>query len=57
MTNIVGVCPECKNQIDFKKFDQIKEGIIVECNTCGMTLLIKSIKGNVAELDIVDEGK
>ncbi len=55
--NITGACPECKNQIDFSRYDDVKGGIVIECDTCGMTLLVKSIGENGAELSIVDEGK
>jgi DNA-directed RNA polymerase subunit RPC12/RpoP len=51
------ICPECKNNIDLSRYTNIKEGMVIECNHCGITLLIKNIKDNVISTDIVDEGK
>ncbi len=50
-------CPECKNQIDLSRYPSIKEGMVIECNFCGITLLIKKMQGSVVETEIVDEGK
>lgn len=52
------VCPECKNTVDLSRYPNLAVGMIVECNHCGMTLLVKDIKpsGDV-ETEIVDEGK
>lgn len=56
--NLNGTCPECKNPIDFSRYPDLKVGMIVECDTCGMTLLVKAIgDAGAVELDIVDEGK
>jgi len=35
----------------------MKEGIIIECNICGITLLVRRIEGDKIETEIVDEGK
>jgi DNA-directed RNA polymerase subunit RPC12/RpoP len=51
------ICPECKNSIDISRYPNIKEGMVIECNHCGITLLIKSIKDNNIVTDIVDESK
>jgi DNA-directed RNA polymerase subunit RPC12/RpoP len=51
------ICPECKNNIDLSRYTNIKEGMVIECNHCGITLLIKNIKDNAISTDIVDEGK
>jgi DNA-directed RNA polymerase subunit RPC12/RpoP len=51
------VCPECKNNIDLRSYPNIVGGMIIECNHCGMTLLIKEVSGNSVKLEIVDEGK
>ncbi|MEK7095394.1 MAG: hypothetical protein AAB917_01925 [Patescibacteria group bacterium] len=50
-------CPECKNMLDLSKYPSIKEGMIIECNHCGITLLIKSIVDDTVSTEIVDEGK
>jgi DNA-directed RNA polymerase subunit RPC12/RpoP len=56
--NTLLVCPECKNTVDLSHYPNITPGMVVECNHCGMTLLVKEIEasGNV-KADIVDEGK
>ena len=51
------ICPECKNNIDLSRYPMMKEGIVIECNVCGITLLVKKINGEVVETEIVDEGK
>jgi DNA-directed RNA polymerase subunit RPC12/RpoP len=50
-------CPECKNNIDLAKYPSIKEGMVIECNHCGITLLVKKIEDGVISTDIIDEGK
>jgi DNA-directed RNA polymerase subunit RPC12/RpoP len=56
--NMLCVCPECKNTIDLSRYPQLTVGMVIECNHCGMTLLVKEISdtGDV-KTDIVDEGK
>ncbi len=56
--NSLCVCPECKNTIDLSRYPTITSGMIIECNHCGMTLLVKKIAtdGNI-NTEIVDEGK
>lgn len=51
------VCPECKNTVDLSRYPNISTGMVVECNHCGMTLLVKDISGNEIKTEIVDEGK
>jgi len=52
------VCPECKNTLDLSRYPNLAAGMVIECNHCGMTLLVKEIAtdGNV-KTEIVDEGK
>lgn len=50
-------CPECKNIIDLSRYPSIKEGMIIECNHCGITLLVKKIENQEVKTEIVDEGK
>ena len=51
------VCPECKDNIDLSRYPNLAPGMIVECNHCGMTLLVKEIVDGDVKTDIVDEGK
>lgn len=56
--NMQCVCPECKNTIDLSRYPNLAVGMIVECNHCGMTLLVKEIEASGAvKTEIVDEGK
>lgn len=50
-------CPECKNDIDLSRYPSVKEGMIIECNHCGITLLVKSTADEMISTEIVDEGK
>lgn len=56
--NSKSVCPECKNDIDLSRYPNLAKGMVIECNHCGMTLLVNNIAddGEVAT-EIVDEGK
>ena len=51
------ICPECKNTLDLSRYPSIAPGMVVECNHCGMTLLIKSIQDGKIQAEIVDESK
>jgi DNA-directed RNA polymerase subunit RPC12/RpoP len=51
------VCPECKNTVDLSRYPNLAPGMVIECNHCGMTLLVKEIKDGDVKTDIVDEGK
>jgi DNA-directed RNA polymerase subunit RPC12/RpoP len=51
------ICPECKNDIDLSRYPMLKEGMVIECNVCGITLLVKKIGNGNVETEIVDEGK
>jgi len=52
------VCLECKNELDLSAHSNLKQGDVVECQMCGITLQVMNIAedGNV-ETEIVDEGK
>ncbi len=50
-------CPECKNMIDLSRYPSLTEGMVIECNHCGITLLVKKIEEDVVTTEIVDEGK
>ncbi len=51
------ICPECKNSIDLGRYPRVAEGMVIECNHCGITLLAKRIDGESLTTEIVDEGK
>jgi len=51
------ICPECKNTVDLSRYPNLAPGMIVECDHCGMTLLVKAIKDGKVEAEIVDESK
>ena len=55
--NSLCVCPECKNVVDLSRYPTISPGMVIECNHCGMTLLVKEIKEGKISTEIVDEGK
>jgi DNA-directed RNA polymerase subunit RPC12/RpoP len=51
------VCPECKNTIDLSRYPNLAPAMVIECNHCGMTLLVKEIVDGDVKTEIVDEGK
>jgi len=50
-------CPECKNEITFER-EALNEGDVVECETCGITLEVTTVRddGNFDSV-IVEEEK
>jgi DNA-directed RNA polymerase subunit RPC12/RpoP len=55
--NSLCICPECKNAVDLSRYPNIAPGMVIECNHCGMTLLVKEIANGTIKTEIVDEGK
>ncbi len=55
--NSLCVCPECKNTVDLSRYANLAPGMVIECNHCGMTLLVKAIADGKVQTEIVDEGK
>lgn len=51
------ICPECKNSVDLSSFPNLAPGHVIECNTCGITLLVKEMNADAVTAEIVDEGK
>lgn len=51
------MCPECKNAVDLSRYPSISNGMVIECNHCGMTLAVREVLGDRVVTDIVDEGK
>ena len=33
-------CPECKNDVDLSGFSNLESDQVIECNTCGISLLV-----------------
>ena len=50
------ICPECKNEVDLTRYPNLAPEQIIECNVCGITLMISSIGDDVIA-EVVDEGK
>ena len=50
-------CPECKNEVGLEQYPNLTKDQVVECSTCGITLLIKEILDEKVAAEIVDEGK
>lgn len=57
MNSMTCICPECKNNIDLSRYQDIKTGMVIECDRCGMTLAVKNVESNNVMTEIVDEGK
>jgi len=51
------ICPECKNDVDLTSYVDIEDGVVVECDSCGMTLEIKDCESDPIKVEIVEEGK
>ncbi|MBT3539292.1 hypothetical protein HOF40_00690 [Candidatus Parcubacteria bacterium] len=51
------VCPECKNEVDLSRYPNLGKDQVIECDVCGITLLVTNIDGDQVETEIVDEGK
>jgi len=51
------ICPECKNEVDLSNYSNLEVEHIVECNHCGITLMVEKIENDIVETQIVDEGK
>jgi len=51
------ICPECKNEVDLGNYPNLAKDNIVECDMCGITLMITDMEGEEVTAEIVDEGK
>jgi len=51
------VCPECKNEVNLSRYPDLAVDQVIECDVCGITLLVTSIDGENVGTEIVDEGK
>lgn len=51
-------CIECKNSVDLTTYTDLKVEDVIECNTCGITLVVTNIHSDGSvETEIIDEGK
>lgn len=51
------ICPECKNEVNLSNYPDLKEENVVECDMCGINLIINKINDENIEAEVVDEGK
>ncbi len=51
------ICPECKNEVDLSAYPNLEKDQVIECNTCGISLLITEINGDEVTAEVTDEGK
>jgi DNA-directed RNA polymerase subunit RPC12/RpoP len=49
-------CPECKNEVSLKGAP-VKKGQVIECEMCGISLIVDAVEGDVISVEIADEGK
>lgn len=50
-------CPECKNDVDLSAYPNLQKDQVVECNICGISLLVTSVSGEKVSAEVTDEGK
>ncbi len=50
-------CPECKNDVDVSSYQNIAKDQVIECNVCGITLLVTDVQGDQVMAEVTDEGK
>lgn len=50
-------CPECKNNVDLAIYPKLAVEQVIECNVCGISLLVNKIEGENVVAEVVDEGK
>ena len=51
------ICPECKNEVDLSRYPNLAVGNVIECDICGISLMITAIEGDEVQAEIIDEGK
>ena len=51
------ICPECKNEVDLSSYPDLQKDQVVECDICGISLIITSIEGDKVNAEVTDEGK
>jgi DNA-directed RNA polymerase subunit RPC12/RpoP len=51
------ICSECKNNVDLSAYKDLKIDQNIECNVCGISLIITKVSGDIVEAEVTDEGK
>lgn len=51
------ICPECKNNVNLSVYPNLAVDQVIECNICGISLLVTAINGEEVQAEVVDEGK
>lgn len=51
------LCPECKNDVALEAYPTLAPLQVVECNHCGISLLVTKIEGETVSTEIADERK
>ncbi len=51
------ICPECKTDVDLSVYPDIDKDQVIECNTCGISLLVTDIQDDELIVEIIEEGK
>lgn len=50
-------CPECQNEVNLSSYINLAVGNVIECDVCGITLLVNEMKDGAVKAEVVDEGK
>lgn len=51
------VCPECKNDVNLTPYPHLAKEHVIECDICGITLMVTDIVKKEITAEVVDEGK
>ena len=51
------ICPECKNEVNLSSYPDLDVEQVIECDTCGISLVVTAVNGEEVSADVVDEGK
>ena len=50
-------CPECKNDVNLSVYPNLAKDQVIECDVCGISLLVTDIADGKVSAEITDEGK
>jgi len=51
------ICPECKNEVNLSSHPNLEKDQVIECNVCGISLLVTEIQDGEVSAEVTDEGK
>ena len=51
------ICLECKNDVNLAAYPDLDKDMTIECDACGITLLVNDIDGDSIQVEVADEGK